>query len=174
MSDPADRQSSPGRPARVDVRGDARAEEAARLLRAARAVKPAINVTLPEIQAAIRARRYGAMVPMGRLLAVAVIAVFPVVALGAVGVSRGWWAALQPRASTSVVVPAGATARIGRRGHFTLSLQGPAAVEVQGDDRPIAAGDGAPRDRERGRRRDRCARDGGPSGRDCSRIDGRD
>ncbi len=135
MSEPTDRQSSPDRSAQGGVRGDARAEEAARLLHAARAFKPAVNVTLPEIQAAIRARRYGAMVPIGRLVAVAAMAVFPVVALGAVGVSRGWWVGRPP--ATAVAVTAGGTARIGRRGHFTLSLRGPGAVEVRGDDGPI-------------------------------------
>jgi hypothetical protein len=135
MSEPTDRRSSPEPSVRGGVRSDARAEEAARLLHAARAVRPAVNVTLPEIQAAIRARRYGAMVPIGRMIAVAAIAVFPVVALGAVGISRGWWAARPP--ATTVAVTAGGTARIGRRGHFTLSLRGPGSVEVRGDDGPI-------------------------------------
>jgi len=100
-------------------------------------MKPNVKVTLPEIQAAIRARRYVAMMPVGRMVAVAVIALFPVLALGAVGASRGWWTRTVPAADTSVVVPAGATAKIGRRGHFRVSLQGPAAIDVPGDGAPI-------------------------------------
>jgi hypothetical protein len=77
------------------------------------------------------------MMPLRTMVALGAIALFPVLALGAVGASRGWWTRTVPSADTTVIVTAGGTARIGRRGRFTLSLQGPAAVDVPGDDRPI-------------------------------------
>jgi hypothetical protein len=120
----------------------ARAEQAARLLEAARALKAPVQVTLPEIQAVIRAGRNGAIRATGRLAAAGAVALCPVLALGAVGVSRGWWGPRPAVTPTSISVLDGATARIRRPGRFALSLQGPGAVDVRNDDEPIRLASG--------------------------------
>jgi hypothetical protein len=121
-----------------DGRIGRRAAQAARLLGAARALKPAVKVTLPEIQAAIRARRYTAMYSTARLAAVFAVVLCPMLALASAAVSRGWWALrAAPPAATVISVPAGASTRIGRRGRFDLSLTGPTTVEIAVGEGPV-------------------------------------
>ncbi|HET6149739.1 MAG TPA: hypothetical protein VFH68_19530 [Polyangia bacterium] len=141
MRTPPDDRSPPNTQGRIgqraEQRADTRAERAARLLGAARALTPTVKVTLPEIQAAIRARRFTAMYSLGRLAIITAIALCPMLALASVALSRGWWAPRERAAATSISVPAGATARIARRARFDLALTGPSQLEIPGDDRPI-------------------------------------
>jgi hypothetical protein len=114
-----------------------RAERAARLLGAARDAVPAVKVTLPEIQAAIRARRYTAMYSTARLATVFAVVLCPMLALASVAVSRGWWVRHEAAPPTAISVPAGATMRVGRHGRFDLLLMGPTTIELAGDAAPI-------------------------------------
>jgi hypothetical protein len=129
------RPSSPSSPSSPPS-GEPREHRAARLLGAARAFNPPVNTTFAEIQAAVRARRYGATHLPGRLLVAGAAGLALVLAFGSVALSRGWWMRRAPAAvpATLVTVPAGATTQVARKGRYRLSLRGPGTVEVPGAD----------------------------------------
>ena len=97
-----------------------------------------MKVTFAEIQAALRARRYAATHVPGRLLVGASVVVALVAILGSVASSRGWYGRrVQPPVVTSVSIPAGASTRLERRGRFRVSVRGPAAVEIGGQEQGL-------------------------------------
>jgi hypothetical protein len=94
MMEPSDRQPPRGGPVTPpSLSGVAEARRAISLFQAARAEEYPVKVSFAEIRAAIRTRRRpGFGVGRVRLvLAGAALAMCPVLALGAVGVSLGWW-----------------------------------------------------------------------------------
>jgi hypothetical protein len=123
-------------------RDEARERAAKRLFAAARGVDPKVTVTFAEVQAAARARRYGATHAPGRLVVGASVVVAVLSVLGSVAASRGWRARPRPPALTVVSVPAGASTRLERRGRLRVSVRGPASLAVGADDETLRVDDG--------------------------------
>src|SRR3954468_11008321 len=118
--------------------GDASARTRAaaeRLLTAAKGFEPSVHVTFADIQSAVRKRRDPVGAPWARVLVTSGATASLLLVMGGVALSRGWLARRQPAAAPTLIsVATGATTRIERHGRFRMSLRGPGAIEVRGNE----------------------------------------